>query len=82
MAANRTDHLQNLVLMWRLHDYSCYSYATPLHLAPQPLHTVHAASVKMILGAVIPTWSPGGEEWSDRLDRKRKSYTDRVQFSS
>ena len=30
---------------------------------------MHAASVKMILGTVIPTWSPGGEEWrpSDRL---------------
>ena len=26
MAANRTNSLQNLVLMWRLHDYSCYSY--------------------------------------------------------
>ena len=39
------------------------------------LNAMHAASVKMILGAVIPTWSPGGEEWrpSDRLDRRRKS---------
>ena len=23
---------------------------------------MHAASVKMILGVVIPTWSPGGED--------------------
>ena len=32
MAANRINSLQNLVLMWRLHAYSCYIaklYITP-----------------------------------------------------
>ena len=37
------------------------------HVAPRPLHDalqlMHAASVKMILGAVTFTWSPDGEEW-------------------
>ena len=32
--------------------------AIPLHQAPQPLIAMHAASMKFILGAVIPTWSP------------------------
>ena len=40
------------------HDYS-YAIAIPLHQAPQPLH---AASVKMLLGAVIPT-----EPWWGRM---------------
>ena len=31
MAVNKTNSLQNLVLMWRLHDYSCYSYIMPVH---------------------------------------------------
>ena len=42
-----------------------HAIAIPLHQAPQPLMQCNAmhASVKMILGVVIPTWSPGGEEW-------------------
>ena len=48
-----------------------YHYTKHLNLC---MMQCNAASVKMILGAVIPTWSPGGEEWpSDRLDRRRKS---------
>ena len=48
-----SNSLQNLVPMWRLHDYSCYSYT----IAPSTstFYAMHAASVKMILGAVIPT---------------------------
>ena len=62
MAANRTN---SLVLMWRLHDYLCYSYTiTPSTSTFDAMQcNMHAASVKMILVAVIPTRSPGGEEW-------------------
>ena len=35
MVANRTDCLQNPVLMWRLHDYSCSSHYTKLFDAMQ-----------------------------------------------
>ena len=58
MAANRTNSLQNMVLMWRLHDYT-------LHQAPQPsMQAMHAASVKMIQGAVRHSYL---EPWFQQL---------------
>ena len=51
MAANS---LQNLVLVWRLHNYSCYSQALPLHLAPQTFMQCNACWVQSFLpGALV-----------------------------
>ena len=54
-----------------------YHYTQPLNFySPSPSPQCNACwKCEKNLGAVIPTWSPGGEEWrpSDRLDRRRKS---------
>ena len=51
-------------------------------LAPQPLHdAMHAASVKMILGAVIALVGKNGDPQTGWIGG-RSLRTDRVQFSS
>ena len=50
-----------------------YHYTKPLNFCMMQCNACWKCENN--LGAVIPTWSPGGEEWrpSDRLDRRRKS---------
>ena len=74
--------LQNLVLMWRLHAYSCFNYTSRPSTS-----TLMQCNVKMILGTVISTGALVGKN-GDPLDptgwikEERSLRTNRVQFSS
>ena len=68
MEVNRTNYLQNLVLMWRLHALYCY-----LNLCMMQCNA-HAASVKMILGTYKPlvqSFLPGACPWWGRMATPR-----------
>ena len=60
----------------------------PTHAIAKLYHCTNLCNAcckcEKILGGIIPTWSPGGEEWypSDMLDEGGSLRTERVQFSS
>ena len=66
MTANRIGSVQNLVLMWRLYDYSCSSYTSTL------MQCNACCKREKILGAVIPT----------SVEPRKNGDPERVQFSS